>query len=91
MVKRKAAKKRKAKGEIKQGAGRKTKPAAGMPFPALLMKILAVILTVILVIALTLYVLGRMPARGFWVLAGILAIIAFVVMPAMRKKFIEGG
>ena len=86
MVKRKAARKQEAK--TKEMA-RKAPAVATMPVPALLMKILAIILTIILVIALTLYVLGRMPARGFWILAALLAIIAFVVMPAMRKKFVE--
>jgi polyferredoxin len=58
-----------------------------MPVPALAIKILSVILAVILVISLTLYVLGRMPARGFWVLVVILAVIAFGVLPWMRRKF----
>ena len=58
-----------------------------MPVPALAIKILSVVLAIILVISLTLYVLGRMPARGFWALAVILAIIAFGVLPWMRKKF----
>ncbi|HII71579.1 TPA: hypothetical protein HA265_02380 [Candidatus Woesearchaeota archaeon] len=56
--------------------------------PALLLKILAAILVVILVVALTRYVLGKMPAMDFWVLAALLAFIAFVVMPAMRRKFL---
>lgn len=85
MAKRKAARKQKA-------AVHKEKPVtAMMSVPALMMKILAGILAVIIVIALTLYVIGRMPARGFWVLAIILAIIAFVILPAMRKKFVQPG
>jgi len=58
-----------------------------MPAPAMLIKILSIFLSMILVIALTLYVMGRMPARGFWTLAILLAIIAFFVLPMMRKKF----
>jgi hypothetical protein len=87
-MKRKAAKKLREKESVHQKkaeAGKANKTA--MPVPALMMKILAVILSIIMVVALTLYVLGRMPARGFFVLTIILAVVAFIVMPAMRKKF----
>jgi polyferredoxin len=92
MPKRKAARKQKARHatQARQSAPGKAKPAAqtrSMPVPALAIKILSVILAVILVISLTLYVLGRMPARGFWVLVVILAVIAFGVLPWMRRKF----
>ncbi|MBW2997254.1 hypothetical protein KY349_02865 [Candidatus Woesearchaeota archaeon] len=85
MAKRKATRKKESAVHEKKAV------SAVMSVPALMMKILAGILAVIMVIALTLYVLGRMPARGFWVLAIILAIIAFVIMPAMRRKFVEMG
>ena len=87
MVKRKAARKKATQGEKKSSAGKGKQGPGGMPVPLLMMKVLAVFLSVILVIALTLYVLGRMPARGFWVLIIILAVIGFGVMPAMRKRF----
>ncbi len=58
-----------------------------MPLQAFLVKGLSVFLSVLLVIALTLYVIGKMPARGFWTFAVLLAVIAFFVLPAMRKKF----
>ena len=94
MVKRKSAKKMKSVGtagggkpKVAHGKTSKDSASNAMPMPALLMKILAVFLSLILVVALTLYVLGRMPARGFWVLIILLAIIGFVVMPAMRKRF----
>ena len=83
MVKRKTAKKQKSKASV--GTGETV--SAGMSVPELMLKILAGILAVIMVIALTLYVLGRIPARGFWILAIILAVIAFVIMPSMRRKF----
>ncbi|MBW2964118.1 hypothetical protein KY363_01545 [Candidatus Woesearchaeota archaeon] len=87
MVKRKAERKKQAKSaaaEKTTHAGAATKQ---MPVPAFLMKVLAIFLSIILVIALTLYVFGKMPARGFWVLVIILAVIGFGVMPMMRKKF----
>ena len=84
MVKRKKAKKMQAKPAPRAASG-KTVPA-----PELAIKILAGVLGVIMLIALTLYVAGKMPARGFWTLAVILAILAFVVIPVMRKKFVDG-
>ncbi|MBW2972494.1 hypothetical protein KY359_05650 [Candidatus Woesearchaeota archaeon] len=85
MPKRKTVRKQKAQspGVTKEPAG-----SNALPVPAFLLQILAVILAGILIVSLTLYVLGKMPARGFWVLAIILAVIAFVVMPVMRKKFL---
>lgn len=83
MVKRKAARKRAA-----PTTGKVEDPNM-MPVPALAIKILSILLAIILVIALTLYVLGRMPARGFWTLAIILAIAAFGVIPWMRRKFTD--
>ena len=86
-MKRKAAKKIREK----EAASEKKKAAkpdsVTMAVPAFLMKILAIILSIVMVVALTLYVLGRMPARGFFVLTIILAVVAFIVLPAMRKKF----
>ena len=89
MVKRKAEKKRsaakrdsslsKSRGAVRKGVS--------MPVPLLAIKILAVFLGVLLVVALTLYVLGRIPARGFWSLAILLAVLAFGVLPWMRRKF----
>jgi hypothetical protein len=78
MVKRKSLR--------KLEAIQKKNQANTMPLPSFLLKLLAVFLSVILLIALTLYVLGRMSGRGFFSLAILLAIIAFVVMPFMRKK-----
>jgi len=98
MVKRKTAKKRKAVSKKKSSPSKSAKPAVAagkkdtekldLPMPAFLLQILAVVLAGILIVALTLYVLGKMPARGFWILAVILAVIAFVIMPVMRKKFL---
>jgi Na+/melibiose symporter-like transporter len=85
MVKRKKAKK-----EVTKGIEALRAPAKTMPAAQFLLKVLAVFLSIILVIALTLYVTGRMPARGFWVLAAILAFIGFVILPWMRRKF-SGG
>ncbi len=90
MVKRKKAKKQEAK--AKKPAAKpanKKKEDTQLPMPAFLLQILAVVLAGILIVALTLYVLGKMPARGFWVLVVILAVIAFGAMPWMRKKFVE--
>ena len=60
-----------------------------IPVPALALKVLAVILSIILIIALTLYVTGKMASMSFWILAALLAIIGFVVMPAIRKRYVE--
>ncbi|MBN1544155.1 hypothetical protein JW898_01685 [Candidatus Woesearchaeota archaeon] len=87
MSKRKTLNKRKAAEASKTAV--RTEGGRSMPVPALLMKILAVVLAAIMLIALTLYVLDRIPARGFWTLTIILAVIAFVIMPVMRKKFLE--
>ena len=86
MVKRKKLRKQEQK---KQGMQKteKKKEVSTMHVPALALKILSVVLSVILVVALTLYVLGRMPARGFFSLAVLLAVIAFFVLPWMRKKY----
>lgn len=55
----------------------------------LALKILAIVLGIIMVIALTLYMMGRMPGRGFWILTILVGIIAFVIIPVIRKKYIE--
>jgi len=81
--------KKQRKAEQKKEAPVKRTDTRAMPVPALALKILSVVLSVILVVALTLYVLGRMPARGFFSLAVLLAIIAFFVLPWMRKKYVE--
>ena len=89
MVKRKKARKSRAaqmKQEFKDIDAVANK---AIPVPALAIKILSGILAAIMIAALTLYVLGRMPAKGFWTLAIVLAILAFVVIPAMRKRFVE--
>lgn len=83
-MKRKAVKKQVAKEARTLKA---QKPAKAMPAAALAIKILSVVLVAILVIALTRYIMGKMPARGFWTLAIILGVIAFLVLPWMRKKF----
>ena len=92
MVKRKKALKQKSKktAEIKQESKKMGTAGQNIPVPAIAIKILSGILAVIMIIALTLYVLGRMPARGFWTLAVILGVLAFVIIPSMRKKFVEG-
>jgi hypothetical protein len=88
-MKRKSAKKL-SKREAARANKAAEKPAtATTQLPAFLMKALAAILSVIMIIALTLYVLGRMPARGFFVLTILLAVVAFIVLPAMRKKFAQ--
>ncbi|MBW2967408.1 hypothetical protein KY362_02890 [Candidatus Woesearchaeota archaeon] len=90
MPKRKSVRKQKAR----QSASDKSRPktaesAAAMPVPAVALKVLAIVLGVILIIALTLYVSGRMPGQGFWTLAILLAVIAFVIMPVIRKKYVR--
>ncbi len=93
MVKRKKARKTEAKtkaAEFKQEFKEIDAVAnRSIPVPALAIKILSGILAAIMIAALTLYVIGMMPARGFWTLAIILALLAFVVIPVMRKKFVE--
>jgi uncharacterized membrane protein len=81
--------KRKRQKKLGQQRQAKQETKHTMPVPALAIKILSVILSIILVVALTLYVLGKMPARGFFSLAVLLAIIAFFVLPWMRKKYAE--
>ncbi len=97
MVKRKKANKQKEADKRKAVASKKKDKRVltpqeeeknlEMPVPALLMKLLAGLLTAIMIAALTLYVLGSMKARGFWSLTILISIIAFFVMPMMRKKF----
>jgi hypothetical protein len=90
MVKRKKAKKMlDRQGSTAEKSGKSSETTQTMPVPALAIKILSVILSIILVVALTLYVLGRMPARGFFSLAVLLAVIAFFVLPWMRKRYAE--
>jgi len=85
MAKRKAEKKQKEKDEKRNN--KKTPDVKKVPLASALLKLLSIFLSIILIIALTLYVLGKMPARGFFILAALLAFIAFVVIPVMRKKF----
>lgn len=88
MAKRKTERKKQAKiADGNRTAAGKSAETTQMPVPLFLMKLLAIFLSIILVIALTLYVFGKMPARGFWVLVVILAVIGFGVMPWMRKRF----
>ncbi len=101
MVKRKAAKKKKIDSKKKISSAKKVpvkknsankKPEKQeklqVPMSAFLLQILAVILAGIMIVALTLFVLGKMSGKGFWYLTILLAIIAFVIMPVMRKKFL---
>lgn len=90
MPKRRALKKQKAKlvvQDVKVGSAGYVR--AAMPIPAVALKILAIVLGLILIIALTLYISNRMPAKGFWTLAILLALIAFVVMPVIRKRYVK--
>jgi hypothetical protein len=88
-MKRKSAKKLREREDVKaKKAETAVKDKTAMPVPELMFKILAIFLSAVLVIALTLYVLGRMPARGFWILAAMLALVAFVILPAMRRKLL---
>lgn len=95
MVKRKAAKKKKATSKKKNSPAKTSvkksekEEKLQVPMAAFMMQILAVVLAGIMIVALTLYVLGKMPAKGFWYLTILLAIIAFVIMPVMRKKFMK--
>ena len=89
MAKRKKVRKLQERQERQESRAGKKEATKTMPVPALALKILSVVLSVILVVALTLYVLGKMPARGFFSLAVLLAIIAFFVLPWMRKKYAE--
>ncbi|MFH1063659.1 MAG: hypothetical protein V1729_01110 [Candidatus Woesearchaeota archaeon] len=93
MVKRKKANKQKEAKSKKAAVHKVLTPQEEdkrleMPVPALLMKLLAGILAAIMVAALTMYVLGSIKARGFWSLTILVAIIAFFVLPAMRKRFL---
>ena len=84
MAKRKAEKKQKQKDKkITSRQDEKQK----VPLASAAIKLLSIFLSLILIVALTLYVIGKMPARGFFILAAILAILAFVIIPVMRKKF----
>jgi uncharacterized membrane protein len=90
MAKRKAIRKQQEKEQRKKQAVRKSAAQDAkvvMPAALFAIKVLSVFLVMILVISLTLYVMGRIPSRGFWILAAILAVIAFLVLPWMRKKF----
>jgi hypothetical protein len=49
-------------------------------------KMLAFIVAAALVIALTLAAMGRITWRLFWMIAIATAIIAYYVIPALRKK-----
>lgn len=86
MVKRKKANKMQGKTSDRP----KVAASKTMPVPELAIKILAGILGVIMVIAMTLFALGKMPARGFWTLTILILVLAFVVIPVMRKKFVDG-
>ncbi|NQU78946.1 hypothetical protein HQ545_04210 [Candidatus Woesearchaeota archaeon] len=59
-----------------------------MPMPELLLKLLAGTLAGIMFIALTLFFAGMIAPRGFWTLSILLAVLAFVVVPVIRKKFV---
>lgn len=86
MVKRKSMRKREEKSRSAGNLAHSSSQKITISLPSFLLKLLAVFLSVILLIALTLYVLGRMSGRGFFSLAILLAVIAFVVMPVMRKR-----
>jgi uncharacterized membrane protein len=85
-MKRKKQRKAEHKEAVGETSVKKPKTRA-IHVPALALKILSVVLSVILLAALTLYVLGKMPARGFFSLAVLLAVIAFFVLPWMKKKY----
>ncbi|MBI5880744.1 hypothetical protein HZB90_01290, partial [archaeon] len=85
----KKARKLQERQERQESRAEKKESTKTMPVPALAIKILSVVLSIILVVALTLYVLGKMPARGFFSLAILLAVIAFFVLPWMRKRYAE--
>ena len=53
-------------------------------------RILAIMTAIVLVLALTLVALGIMTWRLFWVIAIAAAIIAYYVIPAMKKKKTSG-
>lgn len=97
MVKRKAAKKKEArrvqsnytKKKASLGSNKQERIYQKISVPALAIRVLSGILAAILVAGLTLYVLDKMPARGFWTLAVIVAILAFGVIPWMRRRFTE--
>lgn len=47
----------------------------------------SITLAVLIVAAFVLAVLGRFPWNAFWVLAALLALVAYVILPRIRKKF----
>jgi hypothetical protein len=79
--------KRKKQRKIEQQKTARTAVSQAMPVPLVAIKALSIFLSIIMIVALTLYVLGKIPARGFWVLVVLLAVVAFFVLPAMRKRF----
>jgi hypothetical protein len=79
--------KRKKQRKIEQQKTARTVVSQAMPVPLVAIKALSIFLSIIMIVALTLYVLGKIPARGFWVLVVLLAVVAFFVLPAMRKRF----
>ncbi len=50
-----------------------------------IVKILSVVLCIILVSAMTLFAMGRISAMTFWILAALTALVAFVVLPWLKK------
>jgi hypothetical protein len=83
MAKRKKIRKQ----ESKANKPVKVAKVESKPLAGLLINILAIFLAVLLIVALTLYVLKKMPARGFWSLVILLSIVAFGVLPWMRKRY----
>ncbi|MFC1691482.1 hypothetical protein ACFL0W_04855 [Nanoarchaeota archaeon] len=51
-------------------------------------KMVSMALIVIMIILLVLFALGRIPQMVFWVNAGVIAILAYWVIPRIRKKFV---
>lgn len=54
-------------------------------------KVLAIVTSIILVVALTLTALNVITWRLFWIIALAAAIIAYYVLPALRKKDAPAG
>jgi len=49
-------------------------------------KIISIILIILIITALTLFVLGKIKPVVFWIIVGFAALMAYKVIPYLRKK-----
>lgn len=50
-----------------------------------LIKIFTLILAITLILAFFFAVTGRMPWLSFWIIAGLMALVAYVILPRVKK------